>query len=110
MMVKKLLGDIVKEERLRRNLSQNTLAENAQVSLRTISDIETYKANPQLETLIPLVKYLNISLDAIIHNGEAPPDTTMRQIMIELNKCSDEEKLIALSILQGYLSGIRKKK
>lgn len=109
MMVKKLLGDTVKEERLRRNLSQIKLAENAQVSLRTVSDIETYRANPQLDTLIPLVKYLNISLDAIIHNDEAPLDTTMRQIMIELNKCSEEEKLIALSTLKGYLSGIQKK-
>lgn len=34
MMVKKLLGDVVKEERLRRKLSQNTLAEQANVSLR----------------------------------------------------------------------------
>ncbi len=45
MMVKKLLGVLVKEERLRRNLSQNTLAENVHVSLRTISDIENYNAN-----------------------------------------------------------------
>jgi transcriptional regulator with XRE-family HTH domain len=45
MMVKKLLGDLVKEERLRRNLSQNALAENVHVSLRTISDIENYNAN-----------------------------------------------------------------
>lgn len=51
MMVKKLLGDLVKEERLRRNLSQNALAENVHVSLRTISDIENYNANPRLETL-----------------------------------------------------------
>ena len=40
MMAKKLLGDAVKEERLRRNLSQNALAEMVHVSLRTISDIE----------------------------------------------------------------------
>ena len=44
MMVKKLLGDLVKEERLRRNLSQNALAENVHVSLRTISDIENYNS------------------------------------------------------------------
>ena len=33
-MVKKLLGDAVREERLRRNLSQNSLAEQAKISLR----------------------------------------------------------------------------
>ncbi|WP_330692236.1 helix-turn-helix transcriptional regulator [Anaerostipes caccae] len=108
MMVKKLLGDTVKEERLRRKLSQITLAEKAQVSLRTISDIETYRANPQLDTLVPLIKYLNISLDAIIFSEESPPDHTMRQIMGELDQCSGEEKLVALSILRGYLSAIHK--
>jgi len=35
-MVKKLLGDAVREERLRRNLSQNSLAEQAKISLRTL--------------------------------------------------------------------------
>ena len=38
-MVKKLLGDAVREERLRRNLSQNSLAEQAKISLRTVSDL-----------------------------------------------------------------------
>ena len=53
-MVKKLLGDAVREERLRRNLSQNSLAEQAKISLRTVSDIENYIGNPQLETLYAL--------------------------------------------------------
>ena len=35
-MVKKLLGDAVREERLRRNLSQNSLAEQAKISLLAI--------------------------------------------------------------------------
>lgn len=43
-MVKKLLGDAVREERLRRNLSQNSLAEQAKISLRTVSDIKTILA------------------------------------------------------------------
>ena len=51
MMAKKLLGDAVKEERLRRNLSQNALAELVHVSLRTISDIENYNGNPRFENL-----------------------------------------------------------
>ncbi len=110
MMVKKLLGDVVKAERLRRNLSQIKLAENARVSLRTVSDIETYKANPQLETLIPLLKYLNISLDALIHEEQPPLDSTMQQIIAELNQCTDEEKHLALSTLRGLLSGIQDNK
>ena len=57
MMVKKLLGDLVKEERLRRNLSQNALAENVHVSLRTISDIENY--NAKMPILIRNITFVN---------------------------------------------------
>ena len=87
-MVKKLLGDAVREERLRRNLSQNSLAEQAKISLRTVSDIENYIGNPQLETLYALATYLHISIDAIFSNQKTNPDSTMQQIMAELNSLS----------------------
>lgn len=41
--VKKKLGYMVRSERERRGLSQSRLAEQAGVSTRTISDIETCK-------------------------------------------------------------------
>ena len=110
MMEKKLLGDFVKEERLRRNLSQNALAENVHVSLRTISDIENYNANPRLETLSLLAKYLNISLDSVIFHDKLPTDPYIEQIIYELNDCTDEEKDLVLHTLRGLLDGLRKQK
>lgn len=110
MMVKKLLGDLVKEERLRRELSQNALAERAHVSLRTVSDIESYNGNPRLETLSLLASYLDISLDSIILKNHSPVDPLTRQIMAELDACSPEEKELALYALRGLLEGLRKQK
>lgn len=43
MMVKKKLGDRVREKRQLRDLSQNSLAENAKISLRTVSDMKITK-------------------------------------------------------------------
>ena len=97
-MVKKLLGDAVREERLRRNLSQNSLAEQAKISLRTVSDIET---------LYALATYLHISIDAIFSNQKTNPDSTMQQIMAELNSCPEEQKQLALSTLRGLLDGFK---
>ena len=92
-MVKKLLGDAVREERLRRNLSQNSLAEQAKISLRTVSDA--------------LATYLHISIDAIFSNQKTNPDSTMQQIMAELNSCPEEQKQLALSTLRGLLDGFK---
>lgn len=109
MIAKKLLGDMVKEERQRRNLSQNALAEQAKISLRTVCDIENYKGNPQFDTLCALATFLNISIDAIIKEEPLSDDATMHQIMSELSQCSPESKHVALCTLRGLLSALHDK-
>lgn len=104
MIAKKLLGDAVKEERLRRNLSQNTLAEMVHVSLRTISDIENYNGNPRFENLCLLASYLNLPIETITKGEIEPMDSTMKQIIAELNQCSPEIKRLALGTLRGLIS------
>lgn len=104
MMAKKLLGDAVKEERLRRNLSQNALAEMVHVSLRTISDIENYNGNPRFDNLLLLASFLNLSLDALLPNRTEPMDSTMKQILAELNQCPDETMRLALGALRGIIA------
>ena len=83
-MVKKLLGDAVREERLRRNLSQNSLA-----------------------TLYALANYLHISIDAVFSDKKSNMDSTMQQIIAELNSCPEEQKQLALSTLRGLLDGFK---
>lgn len=106
MMAKKLLGDAVKEERLRRNLSQNALAEMVHVSLRTISDIENYNGNPRFENLCLLVSFLNLPIETVIKGEAEPMDSTIKQIIAELNQCSDDTKRLALGTLRGLLSAV----
>ena len=106
-MVNKRLGDVVKQERLKLNLSQNALAEQAKVSLRTVSDIETYNGNPRLDTLYALANYLHISIDAIFSDKKSNMDSTMQQIIAELNSCPEEQKQLALSTLRGLLDGFK---
>ena len=106
-MVNKRLGDVVKQERLKLNQSQNALAEQAKVSLRTVSDIETYNGNPRLDTLYALANYLHISIDAVFSDKKSNMDSTMQQIIAELNSCPEEQKQLALSTLRGLLDGFK---
>ena len=106
--VKKKLGYMVRSERERRGLSQAKLAEQAGVSTRTISDIETCNGNPELATLIPIAQFLDISIDAAVQDERKEPDTTY-QIMKELQNCSEDERQIALRTLRGLLSALKEK-
>ena len=107
-MVKKLLGDAVREERLRRNLSQNSLARTGKrFSLRTVSDIENYIGNPQLETLYTLAIISHISIDAIFSNQKTNPDSTMQQIAAELNSCPGGAETACPFYTGGLLDGFK---
>ena len=107
--VKKKLGYMVRSERERRGLSQAKLAEQAGVSTRTISDIETCNGDPELATLIPIAQFLDISIDAAVQDERKEPDTTTYQIMKELQNCSEDERQIALRTLRGLLSALKEK-
>ena len=109
-MVNVMLGDIVKKRRKEMDLSQSDLAENAHISVRTVCDIETYKGNPQFDTLCALASYMDISIDAIIHGSDISMDSTMQQILFELNDCSEETKQIALGTIRGLLTALPKDK
>ena len=109
-MVNVMLGDIVKKRRKEMDLSQSELAENAHISVRTVCDIETHRGNPQFDTLCSLASYMDISLDAIIHGSDISMDSTMQQILSELNECSKEAKSLALGTIRGLLAVLPKEK
>ena len=56
----------VRSERKRQHLTQKQLAERLSMNSRTIIDLETSKRNPKFETVVLVVKELNISVDAAI--------------------------------------------
>ena len=100
-------GNSVKEASMNWALALITLADRSHISLRTISDIETYKANPRFDSLCSLASYLNISIDAVIKDRKNNSgSTTMQQILVELESCSEEEQIIVLQTLRGLLKGL----
>ena len=52
------LADAVKRARAELGLTQNQVANIAEIDERTVLNIENYKGNPKLEVLYPLVRAL----------------------------------------------------
>lgn len=105
-MYKKILSDMVKEERSRRNLSQEDLADNAKISLRTVSDIENGKGNPTLDTLVSLLTYLDLSFDAILKHEDVSDVEYLTLATKELKKFPKQYRQTAIKTLQGLLKGL----
>ena len=54
------LGDAVKRARGDLGLTQQEVADAADIDVRTVLNIENYKGNPKLEVLYPLIRVLKL--------------------------------------------------
>lgn len=61
-----ILGQRIKEEREKKGLTQDSLANTLNVSRQAISKWELGTAYPDIERLIELSEFFNISLDSLI--------------------------------------------
>lgn len=103
------LGNAIKAARIEKGLTQMDLAEEIGVSLRTITDLETYRANPQFDTLYQIIRYLNLPVTEFFYPEKK--NTKLLEILTEeLSGYTEEELQIALCVLKGLHNGLHPKK
>ena len=64
----KTLGINIKSARLKKSISQETLAETVGISLATMSLIETGKQNTSILNLVDIAKALGVTLDTLTND------------------------------------------
>ena len=64
----KNLGINIKSERLRKNISQESLAEMTNISRNSVSLIETGKINPTILKVIDIAKALKVDINVLIRD------------------------------------------
>lgn len=88
-----IFHNLIKEKRQKMSLTQMELANKLLVSNKTISNWETGKTLPDIENIILISKYLNISLDDLFLGDETMVGkSTGTQILSycydKLNQCN----------------------
>lgn len=103
------LGDAIKRARGKLELTQNEVADAANIDVRTVLNIENYKGNPKMEVLFPLVRALKIDAREIF-NPEIQRETpSLRQLRLLIEECSEEEAAAIIPVFQAMLSALRDK-
>ena len=64
------LATLIKERRKQLNISQVVLAELSKVSVRQLSDIETQKSSPTLETLSKICETLGLRIEFTVKGSD----------------------------------------
>jgi transcriptional regulator with XRE-family HTH domain len=96
----KQLADIRKSQ----GLTQQGLAEAAELHINQIRRYETGSAQPTLEGLIKLAKALHVSLDELVFDAqERGPSDRMKLLFEAVERLSDEEQAVIRELLEGMI-------
>jgi transcriptional regulator with XRE-family HTH domain len=63
-------GNILKELRLEKNISQRKLGQDLGVVNQTISFWESGSREPDLDTLVKIAQYFNVTIDYLLGNSK----------------------------------------
>ena len=96
----KQLADIRKSQ----GLTQQGLAEAAQLHINQVRRYETGSAQPTLEGLIKLAKALHVSLDELVFDErERGPSDRMKLLFEAVERLNDEEQAVIRELLEGMI-------
>ena len=91
----------IKELRIEKNLTQEYVAQMADVNTSHICNIENGRVKVSLSTLVQICNALDVTVDYILSNEYTHPDTALEQeVLKELRLCSPENKEKILKIIK----------
>lgn len=101
------LGDVIKRARGKLGLTQNEVADAADIDVCTVLNIENYKGNPKMEVLYPLVRVLKIDAREIFNPEIRRESPALRQLRLLIEDCSEEEAAAIIPVFQSVLTALR---
>lgn len=103
------LGDAVKRAREEKKLTQVQVAEAVKIDVRTVMNIENYKANPKMMVLYPLIRFLNIDSRDIFNSELHRDSPNLQKLRLMVEDCSEEEAGDMIRIFETVLTVLRSK-
>ncbi|MBR1692248.1 MAG: helix-turn-helix transcriptional regulator [Lachnospiraceae bacterium] len=89
----------IKETRTARGLTQEYLANAADVNVSHISNIENNRVKISLPTLVNICNALDVTVDYILASEYTTDATLDNEVIKRLHSCSDEQKNKILKIM-----------
>lgn len=98
----KQIADKLKEIRLNKGLTQEYIANMADVNTSHISNIENNRVKISLQTLVAVCNALDVTVDFILSNEYNNPNSVLdNEIMKELEDCDYNTKEQILKIIRA---------
>lgn len=109
----RMFGDIFKELRLEKKLSQDKIAEDLEISQPLIAKWESHQSTPSPEMLDYIADYFNVSVDYLIgrskyRNLEADNSELDNVLFSKAKDLTDDEKKTIISVINAIKKEVDK--
>lgn len=103
-----LLGKRIKEARAKAELTQEELAEKANIAVNYLSEIERGVKMPSLPSFVALAQALGVSADALLCDEleTASKIHANNEISEKLDQLTPKQRATAVQILEAFISGL----
>ena len=102
----RVMGNKLLAIRKKAGLTQNEVAEAANLSDRTYADIERGTVNMRIETVLKICDALQITPDVFLTEDNPNLSAKQTELLAELDKCTTQQKETALELLSVYLKSL----
>lgn len=104
------IGMRIKTERTRQKMSQERLAEYAELSIAHTSHIETGNTKVSLPSLVKIANALGTTLDALVCDSiDKAKVVYENEIMLEIKDCTEREIRIIADTMKALKASLRKR-
>lgn len=93
----------IQEKRLAMHLTQEVLAEKAELSLRMITDIERAVAGMSIESMLRICNVLKVTPNDILIPTAQEDSEELKWMMNALRNSSEDVRSCAIDIVRAYL-------
>ena len=101
------LGKRIREARLKKKLTQEQLAEKANVSLYFLGEVERGVKSPGLKVFIAIADALGVSTDSLLRDSVSSASVYVNnEITKRLDTLSPKQRACAVEILDAYIKAI----
>lgn len=74
------------------------------ISLSYLKDLERFRNNPSYEIFEKVIRFFNLSADAVIYPNKNRTDSTYQQIERLLTRCDERQLHVILATTEALLS------
>lgn len=103
------LGQILRSAREERGLTQDALADAADMSKKYISNIERGKCNPSYDVLYRLISALHISADLLFEDLENASSADEEKMLTYYRRCPLKDRPLLQSMTKHFVDEVLKR-